>query len=86
MVKCLAILLLLASCNRTVSTTINGSGSTGVQLTYQWRIIQGTGNILTPNSKISKATFDSKGTRIVRLIVTDYKGQKDTATMSITVR
>ena len=80
------MLLLLAACNRTVSTTIDGSKSKGIQLNYQWTIIQGTGNLLTPNSKISKATFDSKGIRIVRLIVTDNQGQKDTATMSITVQ
>lgn len=95
MVKYIAILLLLASCNvtkpvplptPTVMTIIDGSKSKGMQLTYQWRIVQGTGNILTPNSKISKVTFNSKGTRIIELTVKDNQGQTDKATMSIIVQ
>ena len=94
MAKYLAMLLLLASCNVVkpipippiVTTTIDGSKSKGVQLTYQWRIIQGTGNIMTPNNKISKITFGSKGTRIVELTVTDSQGQQDKAIMSINVQ
>lgn len=94
MVKYIAILLLLASCNVVkpipvppiVTTTVDGSKSKGVQLTYKWRIIQGTGNIMTPNSKISKITFGTKGIRIIELTVTDFQGQSDKATMSIIVK
>jgi len=73
MAKWLVICLVLVSCNRSVTTTIDGSRSTNYN-TSSWRIVKGTGNILNSTVIKTQVKFNSKGERIIELIVRDQAG------------
>ncbi len=93
--KYIAILLLFTACSsskvvvsptaKKVTTVINGSNSTGINLSYRWRFVQGSGSILNTANKVSPVTFDSKGVRLIELTVTDSYGQSDRDTTRINV-
>lgn len=83
MANCLKILVafLLLSCNRTVSTVLDGSKSTNATV-YIWRQISGSSvKINTPLNVKSPVTFGTKGIYMFELSVNG--GSKDTVKITV---
>ena len=83
MANCLKILVafLLLSCNRTVSTVLDGSNSTNATV-YNWRQVSGTiVKINNPYNMKSPVTFGAKGVYLFELSVNG--GSKDTVKITV---
>lgn len=74
----------------TSSTTLNGTGSAAhlpaTTLGYAWsKLSGGTATIVSPAASSTSVTGLTQGTYVFQLIVTDNLGQKDTATVQVSV-
>ena len=75
----------MATC-KTSTITLDGSKSTGAIKTYSWQKISGdTAQIAAPSDMITNIKMASVGVYLVKLVITDSLGRKDSAIKKITI-
>ena len=75
----------MATC-KTSTITLDASKSTGEIQTYSWKKISGdTAQIKSPSDMITKIGVAKVGVYLVKLVVTDSLGRKDSAIKKITI-